>query len=567
MENIFIIGRTDDPIVNQLKINLIELPTIYKDEEIHDLIESKFKELAIDKLVICLTKENLLLELKIAFHIRLTVTLWKKRLTPILFTSLDSLGTILNNAGVLGHILFTKGCRFEIFDREVIPKAMSHINPLRIDEYKLNFLDIIIVHPDEKIGRHSLANQWGAIRLATAANNTAFQSDKELVLAQKQLYFKFIIAKNDNYSSLSEDGLKVIGHASIGKPDQINAKDFKILLIDDEAEKGWASVLKRIFKTKIASQFQIINQKIKNFDSLSTEIKETIENGGFDLFLVDLRLNGNEEERVVNPSDFSGSDLLKNIKRINEGNQVIMFTASNKAWNMKSLLDLGADGYYIKESPEYNFPPSFSKENYKNFKNEVDRCFNLSFLKKIIKIQTNLEFSIALDYSSRSPLYRMFYDRTRAAFTISIELLKKSVSSDKYLNLTFLTYYQILEDYANEIDNFDYRSKSECYVAGTRIIDDSGLQLEWLLKYCPDYSNGDYFKKEIEAISDVKQIRSLAKVSFILAYKFMKDNTFLKKWGRINKLRNETATHGNANIFVTKDDLFEILEILQLFLG
>jgi DNA-binding NarL/FixJ family response regulator len=32
-----------------------------------------------------------------------------------------------------------------------------------------------------------------------------------------------------------------------------------------------------------------------------------------------------------------------------------MFTASNKAWNMKALLDAGADGYYIKESPENIF--------------------------------------------------------------------------------------------------------------------------------------------------------------------------------------------------------------------
>lgn len=71
-------------------------------------------------------------------------------------------------------------------------------------------------------------------------------------------------------------------------------------------------------------------------------------------------MNGVQEEKVLSPNEFSGMKILKAIKAANQGIQVIMFTASNKAWNMKALLDAGADGYYIKESPEFAFPNSYS---------------------------------------------------------------------------------------------------------------------------------------------------------------------------------------------------------------
>lgn len=61
-----------------------------------------------------------------------------------------------------------------------------------------------------------------------------------------------------------------------------------------------------------------------------------------------------EENRELAPDDMSGMNILKRIKQVNPGNQVIIFTASSKSWNLKALMDNGADEYYLKESPLYH---------------------------------------------------------------------------------------------------------------------------------------------------------------------------------------------------------------------
>lgn len=94
-------------------------------------------------------------------------------------------------------------------------------------------------------------------------------------------------------------------------------------------------------------------------------------------------MGGLEEDGILNPNDFSGMRVLQKIKSMNQGNQVIIFTASNKVWNLKALLDAGVDGYYMKESPEFGFTNDFSEQNYLRFQEDVKRCFDRDFLKVV----------------------------------------------------------------------------------------------------------------------------------------------------------------------------------------
>ena len=45
-----------------------------------------------------------------------------------------------------------------------------------------------------------------------------------------------------------------------------------------------------------------------------------------------------------------------------------------------------------------------------------------------------------------------------------------------------------------------------------------------------------------------------------------KNNEYLKKWGRLNNLRNTKAGHGGNNGFITIEEIKELLEIVELFL-
>ena len=72
----------------------------------------------------------------------------------------------------------------------------------------------------------------------------------------------------------------------------------------------------------------------------------------YDVIFLDLRLLKEEDKvnQISNISDFTGTKVLRKIKDINKGIQVIIFTASNKVWNIEKLLEIGANGYYIKEN-------------------------------------------------------------------------------------------------------------------------------------------------------------------------------------------------------------------------
>ena len=382
MERTFILGNNIS--LKELGGTFVEIPNLTNELEIHNWLIELFNKNEINKVVIEI-EENPLLSLKIGYHIRLSIEKIKEKvLVPIFYVSKLSLNAVMLQTGIYSQILATKGVFFSEFDLESNNVEIEYLKGLSESNYLINFLKIIHILPDETAGRHSLANIWGAYAMDKASNTNALSDDSEF---KKTLYFKYVSAFNnldkltpeeqilvvDNKRSLKTN-LKILGNIN-------NAK--RVLLIDDEASKGWETVLRKVFKTISSENFVVINEKVKDFEAFSQESKTIINTEKFDLYLVDLRLNGLEEDENLKTEDFSGMKVLKKIKSLNKGNQVIIFTASNKVWNLKALLDVGADGYYMKESPENNFSNAISKQNYKDFKDNVDKCFERSYLREI----------------------------------------------------------------------------------------------------------------------------------------------------------------------------------------
>lgn len=379
MEKIFILGN-NKTLANYLEGEFIEIPDISSDFEIHNWLISKFQNNNIDKVIIEIGR-NEILSMKIGLHIRLSLNeLKEKSFIPIFFVSTVTLHTVMLKTDVWSHILVTKGVYFSTLnDVNSIAVELSEIQGITKDDYQSGFLDRVRILPDEAIGRHSLANIWGAYSMDKAAKTSVLLSSPEFIKRSTELYFKYISAVN----SLKMLSIKSKGFINLSSPNLINAQNKKILLIDDEADKGWMPILKRVFVTSSPDDFVVIQEKVNGYDGLSPSSKTLLETSSFDLYLVDLRLGGLAEEDVLNPDDFSGMNVLRKIKSLNQGNQVIIFTASNKVWNLKALLDAGADGYYMKESPEFGFTSEFSEENYQRFKEDVEKCFKRDFLKDI----------------------------------------------------------------------------------------------------------------------------------------------------------------------------------------
>lgn len=379
MAQIYIIGNEATSFtLTGYAYTYITLPSSNLDDsEIHDfLIDSLQGDVRCVVMDASVQRARML---TISKHIRLSLeSLGTNALCPIIFlTELSprSFMLPLNEADDV-DILQTDGVYISCFSE--LQTILEYCKPIAIEQYKNRFLHRIHVKPDDEFSDHLLANQWGArvMYRLTAGGDIDEQACPELEKVKKKLFLKYVMASTTDVNTLVFQGM-VAGHLA---EKHISCFGRRILYIDDCAESGWKDTLKVFFK---GADFEYINKEVMSFEDFAEEEQDKILNENWDLYLLDLRLGGHKEEEIYNTEEFSGMKVLKRIKEHNRGNQVIMFTASNKAWNFKALLnpDAGANGYYIKESPVLKLPVHFSQMNLSTFISDVSNCFERGYLK------------------------------------------------------------------------------------------------------------------------------------------------------------------------------------------
>ena len=161
-------------------------------------------------------------------------------------------------------------------------------------------------------------------------------------------------------------------------------------MVDDNATSGWSETLKHILRSKIVNPGKSVSLDVITLFDDALKYADYI---NYDVVFLDLRLLKEEDKsnQINSIDDFTGTKVLKVIKEINPGIQIIIFTASNKVWNIEKLLELGANGYYIKESPEYILSTSFSKDNYDEFIKTIQTCLLRKPLKQIYTLSQNIK--------------------------------------------------------------------------------------------------------------------------------------------------------------------------------
>ena len=369
--------------------------------------------------------------IRCASHIRLDRR-YKNTKTPILFIGPEPLEEVLRLSD-LGSFLLTPSVflsdvnTVEQFN-EWLKVHATEIKALDDSDYS-RFLNRFEVNPPANFAddHHSVANIWGATILCRQITNKEIPSNNENVGALRTLFFKYVLAKRDSVEGNNPTGPGESDTLAIGKG---------ILLIDDEAEKGWGYALQKYLAG--AKVFDIIPNRLSCYEDIPETYRKKIEREDYDLVFLDLRLNGPDEEENLDPEQFSGMKILKKIKEINKGIQVIMFTASNKAWNLKALLDAGADGYYIKQSPEY-YTERFAENNFQSFKETVKHCLTRTFLKSIYKR------IIDLKQICKDTLEKEDYSPIEKYFEQSFFLFSFTGDGSQY-KYAFLTLFGVLEE-------------------------------------------------------------------------------------------------------------------------
>lgn len=406
-------------------------PTSHQD--IHDFMVSCFTDEEIDVLVLDLEKDVYFC-LDLAMHIRLSLEyLHLNSLCPLVFLSdleIDSLLRVSDNA----QLFLTDGAY--IIPPSEVRQGLRNVHPLKVENYYSGFLSKITIAPpsNRETDVHSLANEWGACVMfrSIIGSETPPNIPEALASSQKELFFKYtLVSTVDDVQSLLFPSKVVNTLPKLS----VDAKGKRILLADDMADKGWLYSLRLFFE---GATIDVIEDNVTSYDALSQNAKILLRDNDYDLYLLDLRLGGSQEERIYDTNSFSGKEVLDHIKAINRGRQVIMFTASNKAWNFKTLLDpsSGANGYYIKESPLYKFSESFSKKSLQAFKDEVNNCFERNYLKEI--------YSFKEEYFGGVEGLNRLFDECRFQLDMAFDLADKATNEGQY-RYAFISIFQTFE--------------------------------------------------------------------------------------------------------------------------
>lgn len=429
----------------------------YKENEsgYHTWLNDEFKAKEIDKIIIPISISNdhtvNTIGLLLGLHIRLNYELsLEKRLIPIIFLSNFTVENLIkvnsfdsdNNPQ---NLIFTKGVYFSSFDIEDIQKTIISSAPcLKADYYK-NVLSKLNIKRKEAYGGHDIANAWGCFKVAQVigVDSKIYQLDS-IAKHLTQLYSKYLICKNETFSTENRIDLN---------PIKCNGKN--ILFIDDKSDDGWAELMKNLFrgagdnfKYVDSSRYKAddLHKSFKDFDGFYKECQSHI-GKDWDLIIIDLRLNPEKEDidnELIKPTDFSGYKLIDEFLTKNEGYQIIVLTASNKIWNINSALKRGANSYFIKESPEFNFPISETKKLLDKFKSDVKVCFERAYLQQIFKEKKDLIHSInEMEYGSD------FLETLKNQLNLAFYLLSKAETKEQFA-YAYVSLYMIIETVNNQ---------------------------------------------------------------------------------------------------------------------
>src|SRR5690554_2152564 len=363
------------------------------DKEVNRQLDSAFENKSYDVIYIpySLSLNNYLelSGLRLALHIRLTES-WGHKLVPIVFIGHETKEQIAKLTDY-GGFLFSSGTFSTTkFDYVQLREQYNWIQNnwkrdkepiLSISEYNTMLSRIKVMPSASHQSHHSLVNEWAMYRWAKALGDLGVES-QELALnddnVSTDLYFKYLIAIN-NISPLINGDIPKVNIQNSGK----------VLLIDDESNKGWYEIFCSILYDRFPDliEFDYVDDHLFRHKSQKEIIeiskKHIIETEELpDVVILDLRIHSSDYG-ATSIKEITGFKILEEIKRINPGIQVIIFSATNKIWNLQALEKAGADGFIIKESPETAVMKDFTIQSIESTIEKLNECLSMVFLKDI----------------------------------------------------------------------------------------------------------------------------------------------------------------------------------------
>lgn len=219
----------------------------------------------------------------------------------------------------------------------------------------------------------------------------------------------------------------------------------KIVQIDDDLTKGWGNIMSNIFSSS-GAEYQYFTDFNKAYtrEQLLESIRSFLEqHQNADCYIIDLRLH--EEDSLSDDyKRYTGHQIAKYLYEQNPGNQIILFTASEKAWNYIES-EKYCSSYVIKENPTRLLTRNESEKIFQDFSRAVQSACEKSYLKNYS------------GYSKDNPYLKDFFEILRSDIATKPILHVVNMRSVA-LNLIVFIESTIKESF-DLIDKFKLRSK------------------------------------------------------------------------------------------------------------
>ncbi|MGL2986421.1 response regulator [Flavobacterium sp. RSSA_27] len=431
-------------------------PNFSFDNTVSEKLESiENKQFDVIFLPFSLSEENYIefLGIQFSYHIRLTPN-FNNIYTPIVFFGNET-PEIINKITSQGVILFTPGIyctqKSTVNDFEKQLNFIKSKKPaITKEEYKTFLEKINVIPPANYATHHSITNEWSILRWAKTLN---VNDDDDILKIESKigssLYYKYLNAK---YPILESN--------KISDSELLIKNKGRVLYLDDEAEKGWSELFSELLFTKC---------ELKEFDGeLGYDFKgkekkeiihlsfEKVKEFNPDVVILDLRLHDDDFE-TQNPKEISGYQILRKIKEYNNGIQVIIFSATNKIWNLLELQNEGADGFILKEAPELSVDKNFTKDSIKNIINTIDKCLEYSFLTDFYSKYKEMKQELLPRTNPKNaeyPLDKKFVNEYLKWLKFGIDNIGKFKNKEGFVT-SFLILFSVLENLSNRIIDID----------------------------------------------------------------------------------------------------------------
>lgn len=384
--------------------------------------------------------------LRLATQIRCTTT--PNQLKRIFIYRFVGIEYLLQNEYF--NILKTKGVELVDYSKKAFQHAASsNRSSLTLYELPKEMKKLGLQPPKNYIDNHSIANEWAILQWSkTIGCDETDELSKVFQNVKANLYFKYLRTVNPilELDRISPEKLKFNYE---GKP--------KVLLIDDEADKGWYEIFAYLLGDLNGIYTDYLGVDFKNLssDDIIEKSIDKIFTDDIDIVILDFRLNPSDFENKAS-EQITSVKLLKKIKERNPGVQVIAFSSTNKIWNVKNLESENANGFISKGDP-YNNDRLYINISVKDFIQKIQECIRLSFLKGFYKDQ----YEIADDLIPRrkpkneKPLPKDFIDEALKWLNLSNDILSKGYLNEAKIVSSFIFKFSVLENISNRVIDTD----------------------------------------------------------------------------------------------------------------